>query len=149
MSPPLDPPDDAVASNEASAPESGRTEPAKPAKPAKPVRVPKPPRQRSAHHDRRWQITAAVVGVVGLLCSVILAGGTLLIALGADHDSGIVGVIADVCDVLAGPLKGLFTFSGSNAYLKTALVTWGLGSMIYLLVGRLLQSLLLRQVRDH
>lgn len=136
----------AAAENESKTQGSGQVKPVKPDKPAK---VPKPQRQRGANNNRGWQIAAAVVGVVGLLCSVILAGGALLIALGADQNSGIAGVVADICDLLVGPLKGLFTFSGTNADLKAALVTWGLGSMIYLLVSRLLQSLLLRQVRDH
>ena len=89
-----------------------------------------------------------VVGLLGLLFSVILAVGALFVALGTAQDSSFFTALSDICDALAGPLKDVFTFSGANADMKQALVGWGLGSMGYLLLGRFLQSLLLSRVKD-
>ena len=114
----------------------------------RPPKTPKPPRERSANPNRNWRLAAGIVGAVGLVFSVVLAAVALLIALGADQGSGIVGSIADLCNFLVGPLSDLFSFGGPNAETKQALVSWGLGSMIYLLVSRFIQSTLLRRVQD-
>src|SRR5665811_691668 len=127
--------------------ESTPVRPEKAPKASRPTKTPKPPRERSANRDRNWRVAAGIVGTVGLVCSVILAAGALLFALGADQGSGFVGSIADLCNFLVGPLSDLFNFSGRNAETKQALVTWGLGSMIYLLASRLVQSLLMRRVQ--
>ena len=120
----------------------------RPAGTPKPSKIPKPPRERSANRNRNWRLAAGIVGTAGLVLSVILAAGALLIALGADQGSGFVGSVADLCNFLVGPLSDLFSFDGLNAETKQALVSWGLGSMIYLLVSRFIQSTLLRRAQD-
>ncbi|MBC7592752.1 MAG: hypothetical protein H7288_02220 [Kineosporiaceae bacterium] len=127
---------------------------AKQPKPVKPVKVPKPPKTprpakvRTDNANRGFFIAAGIVGAIGLLFSVILATGALLIALDVDQGTAFFAHLSDVCDGLVGPLKDVFNFSGVNADKKEALVGWGLGSMGYLLVGRFVQSILMSRVKD-
>lgn len=119
-----------------------------PEKKAKAARVPKPPKVRSDMSNRRLRFVAAAVGALGLLSSLILALGALILALDAGQGSGFVTHLFTVCDTLVGPLKDVFSFGGANGDKKQALVAWGLGSMGYLLVGRFIQSLLLARIKD-
>jgi hypothetical protein len=77
-------------------------------------------------------VVAAVVGGVGLICSVVLAVGAFTVALGTDEANGFYAKLSSVCDTLVGPLRDLFSFSGANADMKEALVAWGAGSLVYL-----------------
>ncbi len=86
-------------------------------------------------------IAAGVLGVSGLICSITLAVGALLVALGADGSS-LYDSFETVCNALVGPLRDVFTFSGTNAGMKEALVAWGAGSIGYLLIGIVGQSVL-------
>ena len=96
----------------------------------------------SAGRARRVvSVLAGVFGALGLVCSVILASGALLVALDADSGSAY-DVVSGICDVLVGPLRDVFTFSGATAEMKEALVAWGAGSIIYLVVGVVAQSVL-------
>jgi hypothetical protein len=90
---------------------------------------------------RLISLLAGIVGAVGLVCSVILALGALLVALGADG-SGVYDLVSGICDSLVGPLRDIVSFSGTNADLKEKLVAWGGGAIIYLMVGLVAQSLL-------
>jgi len=110
--------------------------------------VPKPPKERGEVSNRRWSVAANVVGLIGLLLSVILATGALVVALDAGQGSAFVSQLSSLCDGLAGPLKDVFSFSGPTAGKKQALVGWGLGSMGYLLLGRFLQSVFLGRVKE-
>lgn len=123
-------------------------------KPAKPVKVPKPPKTprpakvRTDNANRALSIAAGIAGTIGLVFSVILATGALLIALDVDQGSTFFAHLSDMCDGLVGPLKDVFTFTGVDADKKEVLVGWGLGSMGYLLVGRFVQSILMSRVKD-
>jgi hypothetical protein len=92
-------------------------------------------------------LLAGLLGAVGLVCSVVLAVGALLVALGAD-DGTFYDAVSRTCDVLVGPLGDAFTFSGANAAMKESLVAWGAGSIGYLVVGVMAQSLLRSTVDD-
>lgn len=85
---------------------------------------------------------AGLLGAVGLTCSVVLALGALLVALGSTQGNGFFDAISPVCDVLVGPLRDTFSFTGANAESKESLVAWGAGSIGYLMVGIFLQSFL-------
>jgi hypothetical protein len=117
-------------------------------KKAKVPRVPKPPKTRSDIANRRLHIAAAIVGAIGLTFSLVLAFGALFVALDAGQGSGFFAHLSDLCDVLVGPSKKVFDFSGANAEKKQALVAWGVGSMGYLLIGRFAQSILLSRIKD-
>lgn len=86
-------------------------------------------------------LLGGLVGALGLLCSVILALGALLVALDADGVS-VYDTVSSTCDVLVGPLRDVFSFSGTNAAMKESLMAWGAGSIAYLVAGMVVQSLL-------
>jgi hypothetical protein len=76
-----------------------------------------------------------------MVLAVVLATGALLVSLGADEAHGAFSVLATICDALAGWLRGLFDFGGSNAHQKQSLVAWGLGAVVYLGIGLAAQTL--------
>jgi hypothetical protein len=73
---------------------------------------------------------AGLVGLLGLVLSVVLAVGALLVAVGTEF-----GPLAAVCDAVVGPLKNAFEFSGTGAERKENFLAWGAGSVLYLLVS--------------
>ncbi|MGA8988366.1 hypothetical protein [Aeromicrobium sp.] len=93
-------------------------------------------------------VVAATVGAIGLICSVILAVGALMVALGAGESNAAYDLLSSICDALVGPLSDVFTFTGTNGADKEALVAWGLGSMGYLLIGLFAQSVLRSRIED-
>jgi hypothetical protein len=96
---------------------------------------------------RLVSLLAAVIGAAGLICSVVLALGALLVALDATSSSAY-DMISGVCDVLVGPLRDAFSFSGAKAEMKESLVVWGAGAVAYLVVGIVAQSLLRSVIDD-
>jgi len=85
-----------------------------------------------------WPTIILGIAMLALVASVVLAIGALLAAVSADTDNPIVGAISSLCDVMDGPLTGLFDFSGDNAADKERLLSRGIASMLYLAVGVLL-----------
>ncbi|MBC7633725.1 hypothetical protein [Aeromicrobium sp.] len=96
----------------------------------------------SARRRNAILVLAGAVGAVGLICSVLLAAGALVVARGIGDDNASVAILFDVCDALIGPLRDVFAFSGTNGDLKNTLVAYGLGSLGYLVVGLAAQSFL-------
>jgi hypothetical protein len=80
-------------------------------------------------------LVAGVVGVLALICSIILAVGTLLVALGAGSGNAFYDPVSSVSKVLIGPLDGAFDFSGLNAAEREQFLAWGVGCLIYLVVS--------------
>ena len=93
-------------------------------------------------------VLAVTIGVLGLVCSLILAVGAFMAALGTTDSNGAHDTLSSLCDVLVGPLRDVFSFSGANAEMKESVVSWGAGSMIYVLVGMFAQSYLRSRVDD-
>lgn len=83
-------------------------------------------------------LAATVLGAAGLICSVVLALGALLLAVGTT-DSSMFGTISSICDALVGPLRDVFSFSGPDAGKKEALAAWGSGSIGYLVASLVVQ----------
>ncbi|AXT85516.1 hypothetical protein C6I20_10155 [Aeromicrobium sp. A1-2] len=103
---------------------------------------------RSSGARRAIAATAAALGAIGLICSVTLAVGALMVAIGAGENNAAYDALSSIADALVGPLRDVFTFTGANADDKEALVAWGLGSMGYLLVGLFAQSFLRSRIED-
>ena len=101
-----------------------------------------------ASGGRTLGVVAGVIGAIGLICSVVLAVGALLVALGAGSGDTAYDAVSAVCDGLVGPLRDAFSFSGDNADEKQALVAWGAGSIVYLLIGVFAQSFLRSRADD-
>ena len=81
-----------------------------------------------------------MIGAVALVCSVVLAVGALVVAIGA-QDVAFHDALSGTCDALVGPLRDAVSFSGEKADLKETLVAWGAGSILYLAVSLVAQSL--------
>lgn len=77
---------------------------------------------------------AGVIGLIALAISVLLAVSALAVALGVDS-GGVYNALQSVADVLVGPLKSAFEFSGSNAERKEHFLAWGTGSLGYLVLS--------------
>ena len=73
-----------------------------------------------------WRTRVAqLLWTLCVLAALVLAVGALLVAIDANEDNGLVSLVRE--------------FSGESAETKNALVNWGLGAVVYLLVGRLLE----------
>lgn len=91
-------------------------------------------------------VAARVVWTVFVVFALVLALAALLIALDANSDNSLVEFVmsfADGVDLgffdLDNPIKD---FGGDNAETKTALFNYGIGAVLYLIVGRLLERLI-------
>jgi hypothetical protein len=111
------------------------------------ARSDRPPGTAGAGAKRVVSVLAGLVGAAGLVCSVVLAFGALLVALDAT-DSSVYDSVSGICDVLVGPLRDAFSFTGTNADMKESLVAWGAGAIAYLVMGIGIQSLLRSAVDD-
>ena len=86
-------------------------------------------------------LLARIVRIVtGLIVAVIVIG-ILLRVFEANASNGIVSAILDVAGWLVDPFKGLFSIDDRKV--QTA-VNWGIGALVYALVGGLIASLLAR-----
>ncbi len=100
---------------------------------AKPDAVPVTgPKERSTSFRTVATMAAAALGIIGLVFSVILAVGALIVAMGAGEGNALYEPISRVCNVLAGPLKDAFDFTGPSAASREEFLGWGAGSLIYL-----------------
>ena len=90
-----------------------------------------------------------IARVVWFLCmafALVLAVAAFTYALEANADNGLVKLARDLADTfdlgffdLENPVKA---FEGKNAVVKTALFNYGLASVVYLVVGRVLERII-------
>lgn len=86
---------------------------------------------------------AQVVWLLFVVAAVFLAVGALCIALGFDKNNPLVAFILDGANFFDLDIfskakgEGIKTFHGSNADVKNALFNWGIGAIVYLIVGRI------------
>lgn len=120
---------------------------AKPAKPAKPAKAEKPakaPRERADLTVWRTRVSQ-LLWTAFVLLALVLAVAALLVAIDANEDNGLVDFVlraADVVDLgVFSRENGVREFTGDNAETKNALFNWGLGAVVYLLLGRLVERL--------
>ncbi|MDQ6522481.1 hypothetical protein RB608_02665 [Nocardioides sp. LHD-245] len=88
---------------------------------------------------------ARVVWIVCMVLALILAVAAFTYALEANQDNGLVKLVRDLADIfdlgffdLDNPVKA---FEGKNAVVKTALFNYGLASVVYLVIGRVLERI--------
>jgi hypothetical protein len=85
---------------------------------------------------------AQLIWLVCVVCALFLAVGALLVSLGANEDNPLVSFVlrgADAVDLeVFARRNGIFEFGGENAQVRNALVNWGIGAVVYLVVGRVL-----------
>lgn len=92
-------------------------------------------------------LAARAVRIVFAVLAAILALGALLVVLrnNSNEQSSIVELVTNVADAVSGPFSrthGIFDFTGKHAAARNALLNWGVGAIVYLLVGRLLAKAL-------
>ena len=91
-------------------------------------------------------VVAQVVWLLFLVAALFLAVGALLIAVDANQDNALVKFVlegADRVDLgIFSKDNGIKQFSGPNAETKNALFNWGLGAVVWLVVGRLLERVI-------
>jgi hypothetical protein len=96
--------------------------------------------------DRLRKVLAQVVWLLFLLAALFLAVGALLVALDANGSNDLVKFVLEGADrVDLGVFSrdnGVMEFTGSNADTKNALVNWGLGAVVWLVVGRILERII-------
>ncbi|MCD4534467.1 hypothetical protein LRP67_10265 [Nocardioides sp. cx-169] len=88
---------------------------------------------------------ARVVWLLCALCASVLAVAALLIAVDAERTNPLVELVLDLADSvdlgvfdLDNPIK---RFTGENGGKTTALFNYGIGAVVYLIVGRILDRL--------
>jgi hypothetical protein len=105
-----------------------------------------PPATRSLNAARVRDNIARAVWVVCMALALVLAIAAFTYALEANQDNGLVKLVRDLADVfdlsvfdLDNPVKA---FTGKNAVVKTALFNYGLASVVYLVIGRVLERII-------
>jgi hypothetical protein len=83
------------------------------------------------------RIVRSLAGIIALVIVVAI----VLFLVGANPSNQIVSAIHDAGAWLAGPFKNLFSIH--NAKLAMV-VNWGLAALVYLIVGHIIASLLVR-----
>ena len=85
---------------------------------------------------------ASAVWLLAVLAALVLAVGALLVALGFNADHPLVDfVIETALKIDLGELKA-FEGSGDDVRTKWVLVNWGIASLAYLVVGKVLDRLI-------
>lgn len=89
---------------------------------------------------------ARVVWIVCMALALVLAIAAFTYALEANEENGLVKLVRDLADAfdlsffdLDNPVKA---FEGKNAVVKTALFNYGLASVVYLVIGRVLERVI-------
>jgi hypothetical protein len=89
---------------------------------------------------------AQLIWLVCALAALVLAIGALLIALDANRSNALVDFVLRAADVLDlgvfSRSDGIKQFEGQGAQVKNALLNWGLGAIVWLVVGRILDRII-------
>lgn len=91
------------------------------------------------------RVLATIVDVITALVTIVIVLGILLVILNANAKNTIVKDVHDVAKFLVGPFDDLFTPKDKKLGIA---VNWGIAAAVYLLVGRLIASLLRRPSRN-
>jgi hypothetical protein len=90
-------------------------------------------------------VLAQVIWLLFVVAALFLAVGALLIALEANEDNNLVQFVLDGADAVDLGVfsidNGIMKFTGENAETKNALFNWGIGAVVWLVVGRILDRL--------
>ncbi len=91
------------------------------------------------------RVLATIVDVITAIVTIVIVLGILLVILNANTKNTIVKDVHDVAKFLVGPFDDLFTPKDKKLGIA---VNWGIAAAVYLLVGRLIASLLRRPSRN-
>lgn len=91
-------------------------------------------------------VVAQVVWLICLIAAIVLAVGALLVVLKANTDNSLVKAILNLADRLDLGVfdrdNGIKQFHGHNADIKNALFNWGIGAIVWLMIGRLAERII-------
>jgi K+-sensing histidine kinase KdpD len=87
------------------------------------------------------EVLAKIVDLIVAIIAVIILLAILFVVLEANRRNDIVGAINDVAKFLVGPFDNLFT--PSDRKLRVA-INYGIALAVYVIVGRIIASLLRR-----
>lgn len=100
------------------------------------------PGRGSAGIARTRTVLAQVIWLLFVVAALFLAVGALLVALDANRDNNLVQFVLDGADAVDLGVfsvdNGIMKFTGENAETKNALFNWGIGAVVWLVVGRIL-----------
>jgi hypothetical protein len=103
------------------------------------------PGRGTAGVARARAVLAQVIWLLFVLAALFLAVGALLVALDANEDNGLVQFVLDAADAVDLGVfsvdNGVMKFTGENAETKNALFNWGIGAVVWLVVGRILDRI--------
>jgi len=105
-------------------------------------------RERHQHDiDELRQRMAVLVKIVFTTIAILLSLGALLVVgqPAISSQNVLVRTILHLDNFFDGPFSrdhGVFAFSGDNAVKLNAVCNWGLGAVVYMIVGNVLRSLL-------
>jgi hypothetical protein len=103
------------------------------------------PGKGSAGLTRGRTVAAQAIWLLAVVAALFLAVGALLEALGANDGNGLVSFVLDgAAAVDLGVFSvdnGIMKFTGENADTKNALFNWGVGAVVWLVIGRILDRL--------
>jgi hypothetical protein len=104
------------------------------------------PGRGTASIARTRTVLAQVIWLLFVVAAIFLAVGALLVALDANEDNGLVQFVLDGADAVDLGVfsvdNGIMKFTGENAETKNALFNWGIGAVVWLLVGRVLDRVI-------
>lgn len=106
-----------------------------------------PTRRRRVDAVQRGRRTLSqAVWLVCSLAALVLALGALFIAFGANTDNALVKAVLDLADALDLRVfdrnDGIKQWTSENAQTKNALFNWGLGALVWLIAGRILERII-------
>lgn len=88
------------------------------------------------------------VWLIALACALLLVAGAMLVALGGNDGNDLVDFVkryADRVDLgVFDRQNGIFDFEGENRRTKNAVVNWGLGAAVWLVLGKVVSGILRR-----
>jgi hypothetical protein len=97
--------------------------------------------RRTARSLETRATVARVLRMIGTVVAAILIAGILLVVLGANQHNTIVNAVMDAARWLAGPFDGLFALDKHKTEIA---VNWGIATVVYFAISRLLARLVLR-----
>jgi hypothetical protein len=89
----------------------------------------------------RASLARFVILATGAIAAVLILG-IVLTVLEANRSNDIVQLVRDAAGFLAGPFDDLFKLESNKAEVA---VNWGVAAVVWLVLGRLVASLLLRR----
>jgi len=86
-------------------------------------------------------LVARLVRLAAIIVFAIIVAGIILAVVGANMSNTIVHDVHSVASALVGPFKNVFTVKNPKA---SVALNWGLAAVVYLLIGTLIASLIVR-----